>query len=132
MLRLERAGVLDADVFRLLGRELGKLDAELGEMQRRHLLVEVLGENIDLLVVLALVGEQLDLRQYLVGEGGAHDEARMTGGAAEIDQPPLGQNDEPLAVWEDDLVDLRLHLFPLVVAQAGDLYLTVEMANVAD
>jgi len=34
----------------------------------------------------------------------------MAGAAAEIDQPPLGQDDEPLAVGEDDLVDLRLDL----------------------
>ena len=31
-----------------------------------------------------------------------------------------------------DLVDLRLHLFPLVVAQARDRDLAVEMADVAD
>src|SRR5260370_34646259 len=64
MVGLERAGILDADVFRLLGRELGEIDAELGEMQRRHLLVEALGQHVDLLVVLARIGEQLDLRQH--------------------------------------------------------------------
>ena len=56
----------------------------------------------------------------------------MAGGAAEIHQPALGQHDQPLAVGEDDLVDLRLHLFPLVVVQRGDLDLAVEVADVAD
>jgi hypothetical protein len=34
----------------------------------RDLLVEVLGQLIDLVLVFAVVGPQLDLRQHLVGE----------------------------------------------------------------
>jgi hypothetical protein len=49
-----------------------------------------------------------------------------------IHQPPLGQHDQPLAVGKDDLVDLRLHFLPAVVAQGRDLDLAVEMADVAD
>ena len=56
----------------------------------------------------------------------------MPGGAAEIHEPPLGQNDQPLAVRKDHLVDLRLDLFPDIVAQRADLDLAVEMADVAD
>ena len=56
----------------------------------------------------------------------------MAGGATEINEPPLGQYDQPLAVGKDDLVDLRLDLLPGVVAQRVDLDLAVEVADVAD
>src|SRR3546814_9473169 len=72
----------------------------------------------------------LDLRQHLVGEAGAHHEAGMAGGAAEIHQPALGEQDDPLAVGELDLVDLRLDVVPFQVAQRADLDLAVEMADV--
>jgi len=70
--------------------------------------------------------------QYLVGEEGTHHKARVAGGAPQIDQPPLGQHDQPLAVGEDNLVDLRLDLRPWEVPECLDLDLAVEMANVAD
>jgi len=56
----------------------------------------------------------------------------VAGGAPQIDQPSLGQHDQPLAVGKDDLVDLRLDLLPGVVAQRLDLDLAVEMADVAE
>ena len=37
----------------------------------------------------------------------------MAGAAAEIHQPSLGQQDDALAVREDDVIDLRLDVFPL-------------------
>ncbi len=49
----------------------------------------------------------------------------MAGGAAEIDEPPLGQDDEALAVGEDDLVDLRLDFLPLVVARARAIWISL-------
>ena len=56
----------------------------------------------------------------------------MPGGAAEIDEPAFGQDDEPLAVGKDDFVDLRLDLLPGIVPESLDLDLAVEMADVAD
>ena len=92
----------------------------------------MLGQDVDLVLVFAVVGEELDLRQYLVGERRAHHKARMAGRTTEIDEPPLGQHDQPLAVGKDDLVDLRFDLLPGIVAQGVDLDLAVEMADVAD
>ena len=40
MIRFERAFRLDADVLGLVGTQLGQLDADLGEVQPGHLLVE--------------------------------------------------------------------------------------------
>jgi hypothetical protein len=56
----------------------------------------------------------------------------VAGGTTEIDEPPLGQHDQSLAVGKNDLVDLRLDLLPRIVAQRLDLDLAVEMADVAD
>jgi hypothetical protein len=66
-----------------------------------------------------MVRPQFDLGEHLVseGEGRTHHKAWMTGGTTEIDQPSLGQHDQPLAVGKDDLVDLRLDVRPGIVAQ---------------
>ena len=101
-------------------------------MQGGDLLVEVLGQYVDLVLVFAVIGKELDLGQHLVGEGRAHHKARVAGGAAQINEPSLGHHDQPLAVGKDDLVDLRLDLLPGVVAQRVDLDLAVEMAEVTD
>src|SRR5215470_391125 len=69
MIRLERPFARHADIFRLLVGKPRELGADLVEMQPRDLLVEMLGQRIDLLLVLVRIGPQLDLRQRLVGEG---------------------------------------------------------------
>ena len=132
MLGFEGAGARQVEIVGLRGAECGQLDPELFEVEGGDLLVEMLGQHVDLVLVFAVVGPQLDLGEHLVGERGAHHKARVAGGAAEIDQPPLGQHDQPLAVRKDDLVDLRLDLLPGIVAQRLDLDLAVEMADVAD
>ena len=56
----------------------------------------------------------------------------MAGATAEVHQPALGQQDDALAVGEDDVVDLRLDLLPLVFLQRGDVDLAVKVTDVAD
>ena len=101
-------------------------------MERRHLLVEPLRQDIDLVAVIGVVLPELDLGQHLVGEGRAHYEARMPRRAAQIHQPPLGEDDQPLAIGELDLVDLRLDVLPPVVPERRDLDLAVEVPDIAD
>ena len=101
-------------------------------MQARDLLVQRLRQHVDLLVVLALVLEQFDLRQRLIGERRRHHEARVAHGVAEVHKATFRQQDQPLAIREGDLVDLRLDVVPLHVLQGGDLNLVVEVADVAD
>ncbi len=65
--------------------------------------------------------EQEDLRQYLVGERTVHDAARVAGGVAEVNQAAFRQQDQVVVVLRVeaagagtvDLVNLRLHFFPL-------------------
>src|SRR4029453_4565742 len=56
----------DADVGGLLLRELRQLRVDRGEVRTSDLLVEVLGQHVDLLLVLVVLREQLALRDRLV------------------------------------------------------------------
>jgi hypothetical protein len=56
----------------------------------------------------------------------------MTGPAPEVHQPAFGEQDDPLAVREDHVVDLRLDVLPLAGLQARDVDLVVEVTDVAD
>src|SRR5262245_3637710 len=53
---LEGTRLRHADVLGLIGTQLGEPRADLLEVQRRHLLIERLGQRIDLLLVLAGIG----------------------------------------------------------------------------
>src|SRR6185295_12318789 len=106
----------DADVRRLLVGQLGQHRADLLQVQPRDLLVEVLGQHVDLArLVLRTLREELDLGDRLVGEARRHHEARVPGAAAEVHEAALGEQDDPLAVGKDDVVDLRLDLLPRVL-----------------
>src|SRR5690606_41186629 len=76
VLRLEGPGAFQPEVFRLFFRKRRELDAELAEVQAGYLLVEVLGQDVDLVLVFVVIVPKLDPRQHLVGEGGGLDEAR--------------------------------------------------------
>jgi hypothetical protein len=67
VLGFARAGARQVEIVGLRRAERGQLDAELVEVQGSDVLVEVLGQYIDLVLVFAVVGEELDLGQYLVG-----------------------------------------------------------------
>ena len=77
-------------------------------MQAGDLLVEVLGQDVDLLLVALVVDEELDLGHGLVGEGVAHHEARVAGRVAEVEQPSLGEHDDRAPARQGPLVDLGL------------------------
>src|SRR3546814_13301533 len=77
MVRLERTFDRNADIVGLLLRQGSEFYAELFQVERRDLLVEVLGKDVDVVLVLAALGPELDLGENLVGEGRAHHEARM-------------------------------------------------------
>jgi len=75
MLGLVGSGAGEVQIIGLRGAQLGQLDAELVEVEGGDLLVEVLGQHIDLVLVFAVVGEELDLGQDLVGEGGGSSQS---------------------------------------------------------
>ena len=115
--RLVGAVLGDADVVGLVVGEDGQFGAQLAQMQLGDLLVELLGEQVHLVgvlhLLLVLAGlvvrlAQLELGEGLVGERVGHDERRVAGGAAEVEQAALGEDDDAVAVGENVLVALRL------------------------
>src|SRR5579885_3606150 len=132
MVRLEGALLRHAKIGCLSLGKLRELCPDLAEMQRCNLFVEMFWQRIDLAAVLALLRPKLDLRQYLIGKRGGHDERRMSHCIAEIDEAALGQKDDPLAAGKFDLVDLRLDVVPFEIAQCADLDLGIEVADIAD
>src|SRR4051812_19715662 len=74
VVRLVRPLDRDADVGGLVGAQLGQLDAEGVQVQTRDLLVQVLGQHMDLPAVGVGLAEQLDLGDHLVRERVRHHE----------------------------------------------------------
>lgn len=146
-LALEGTVDVEAEVLSLDGGQLGELGVDVLQVAQGNLLIKSLGENVDtdgLLAALAeldvlvaendiLSLEQSDLSKDLVGEGAGHDEGRVTGGTAEVDQTALGEQNDVLAVQE---VAVNLGLDVLdglsVGLEPGNVDLNVEVANVAD
>ena len=84
-------------------------------MEAGDLLVEELREDIDVATgVLAsvLLLPELELGEGLVGEGSGHDEGRVAGGAPEVEEAALGEDDDAVSILEDELVDLGLDVVP--------------------
>ena len=68
MLRLVRPLLRHADVPRLHVGELRELGAELGELQPRDFLIEMLRQHVHADGILRGLREQFDLREHLIGE----------------------------------------------------------------
>ena len=95
-----------AKVVRLLGGEGSQLDGQGVQVGPGHLLVKLLGKHVHGHGVLVGVAPQLDLSEYLVGEGGGHDEAGVAHGATKVDKTALGQKDDVLPVLQGETVNL--------------------------
>ena len=110
MRRLVGAALVDADVLCLVVGQHGQLGAELVQVESGDLLVEVLGEHVDLLGVAprGLLVPELELRDHLVGERARHHERRVARRAPQVEQAALGEHDDAVAVGEDEAVALRL------------------------
>ena len=90
------------------------------QMQQRNLLVEDLRQHIHTDALLARLPkfdvpfserlvfglEEHDLRKDLVGEGAGHDEGRVAGCAAEVDEATFGKEDDVPAIGHEVAVDL--------------------------
>ena len=74
MIRFEGPRALDAEIAGLGRAERRQFRPELVEMQRRDLLIKMLGQRVDLAIIPALLGPKLDLRQGLIGERRRHHE----------------------------------------------------------
>ena len=131
-----------ADVVGLGLGQSGEVDAELFEVQACDLLVEDFRERVDnagfvleagngLLAVCA--EPQVHLGDGLVREGGAHHEARVAGGAAEVQEAAFGEHEDAVAIRENPFVVLRLDFVAddaRNLLEAGHVDFVVEVADV--
>ena len=115
-------------------------------MQESNLLIEDLGQHVDAHVELAglaeldvlvaerLVGglEQHDLGKDLVGERARHDERAVAGGAAQVDEAALSEQDDVAPVLHEEAVDLGLDVLDGlgVLLEPRDVNLDIEVADV--
>jgi hypothetical protein len=71
----------------------------------------------------------------LIGEGVGHNERGVTSGTTQVNQTTFSEEDDGMAIWEGELVDLRLNLLTDdtgVVLKSVDLNFVIEMADVAN
>ena len=120
------------------------MNAELFEVEACDLFVEDLRERVHDAAfvldagdgVLALgVEPEVDLGDGLVREACAHHEARVTGGAAEVQQAAFGEDKDAVAVGENPFVVLRLDFVAndaRNLLEAGHVDFVVEVADVTD
>src|SRR5579863_6036134 len=89
---------------------MGQPRPEFPEVQPGYFFVEVTRQDVNADRVALSVVEQFYLGEDLVGEAGGHDKARVPGGASQVYQSPLCENDHRMAVGELPYVHLRFHL----------------------
>src|SRR5579859_81113 len=134
VLGFERTGLGDTEIGSLGVGEFVEFNADLGEVEAGYLLVEEFGQHIHLVLVFLMVGPQFELREGLVGEGVAHHEGGVAGGAAQVDEAAFSQYDHVLAV---DVVDVDLGLdgilcVAIVLVEPCHVDLDVEVADVTN
>ena len=56
----------------------------------------------------------------------------MAGCTAQVDQPTFRQQDDPVAVRQNNVIDLRLDIFPCILSHRSDIDFIVEMTDIAD
>lgn len=143
-------GTLDVQtkVVGLDGGKLGQLGVDVVQVETGDLLVKDLGEDVDtngllagsteLGVLLAESGilstEESDLSEDLVGERAGHDEGRVAGSTAKVDETTLSQEDDVTAVGHGVTVNLGLDVLDGlgVGLEPGNVNLNVEVTNVAN
>ena len=86
-------------------------------MQTGDFLIQMFGQDINLVFILVSMIEEFNLRHDLVGEGSGHDKAGVAGGATQIHQSALGENDDAFAIGKNNVINLRFDFHPLVFFQ---------------
>src|SRR5258708_9772511 len=104
-------------------------------MEAGHFFIELLGQDVDLLLILALVLPESELRQNLIRKRGGHDKRRMAGRTSKVKEPSFRKNKNAVAVGEDPFVVLWLNVHPADAGhllEAGHIDLIIEMSDVSD
>jgi len=122
----------------LSGVQFGELGVEGGQVELGNLLVKFLGEDVDLAILVLVVVSvfpEFDLGEDLVGEGAGHHERRVTGGATQVEETALSEEDDSVTIGELVAVDLILDVGALdagVSLKTLKVDLVVEVTNITD
>ena len=132
MLWLVRTRYRHIDIVRLILMQGRQLRAQLVQVQTCNLLIQMFGQNIYLAAGIGFVAcEELDLRNGLIGKRVRHHERGVTRGATQIYQTALSQQDNALAVRENNVIDLRFDFFQSAIGQTGHVDFVIEVTDVA-
>merc|ERR1740138_1180197 len=135
--RLERAFCRHTNVVSLLLGECCHLSPQGWQMQSGHLLIQCLGEQVNIVLVafaLLPVFQEVQLAKNLVGEGARHHEGWVACGAAQVAQATRCKHDNAMSIWEDEAVHLGLDVINLDACQVFKCIhfdLVVKVTNVA-
>jgi hypothetical protein len=103
-------------------------------MRAGDFLVELFGEHVHTERELLGGRPQRDLCKNLVREGARHNERWVAGGAAQVDETALGEEDDVASVGHGIAVDLRLDVRDRdgVGLEPGNVDLDVEVTNAGE
>ena len=126
-------GTVDRNV-EVIGLSLaqgGQLDVELSKVGTGDFFVELLGKHVDTERELLGGGPEGDLSEDLVGERARHDERRVTGGTAEVNETALSEENDVATRSHGVAVNLWLDVGDRfgVRLQPGNIDFNVEVAN---
>ncbi len=107
VVRLERSIGRNAKILGLVLGELCDLDVQCIQMRSSHFFIQFLGQHVHSHSILSWIGPKINLSQHLVGEGTGHDKARVTHGAAKVDEATLGQEEHVLAILKCVAIHLK-------------------------
>merc|ERR1712118_306946 len=107
-------------------------------MKPGYFLIEILGQQIHLVLILLRdlpVVKEIQLGKCLVSEGARHHKGWVPCSTAKVEQAATCKNDDTMAIWELETIDLRfdvLNLDAFHTLQACHVNLIVEVTDVAN
>merc|ERR1712087_356194 len=112
----ERTIDFNADIVCLLLRWHCQDSTQRWKMQSCNLLIEVFGEQINLVLVTLLllpIRQQVHLAKHLVGKRTGHNKRRMSRCTTQVEEAARRKHDNSVPVREDETINLWLDIFNL-------------------
>lgn len=107
---------VDIDVVSLGLVEFGELSIKGGQVEHSDLLVKVLGENVDLsllVFVTITVLPKFKLSEDLVSERAGHNERWVTSGTTQVEESTLSKENDTVTIGELVAINLFLNVLDL-------------------
>jgi len=118
--------------------EFGELSIKGGQVENSDLLVEVLGEDVDLsllVFVTITVLPEFKLSEDLVSERAGHNERWVTSSTTQVEESALGEEDDTVTIGELVAINLFLNVLTLdawVGFKTFEINLIIKMTDVTN